>query len=78
MANRGMANNMKQPPHYEITAAEDGNGYISTCPALPTLSAFGDTPAAALQELEVVLTLAREVYWEESWPWPLPEPEEEV
>jgi predicted RNase H-like HicB family nuclease len=46
-------------------------GYIAICDAFPRLSAFGDTEAAALAELEIVLDAAGEVYAVEGWPLPV-------
>ena len=46
---------------------------MALCSEFPHLSAFGDTPEAALRELDVVLEVALEIHAEEGWPIPRPE-----
>jgi len=52
---------------------EEDQDYIALCSEFPHLSAFGDTPEAALRELDVVLEMALEIHAEEGWPIPRPE-----
>ncbi|MBA2671756.1 MAG: type II toxin-antitoxin system HicB family antitoxin [Chloroflexi bacterium] len=58
---------------------EEDGGFVALCTEFPHLSAFGDTREVALDELEVVLGGAVEVFREEGWPLPepatAPEPE---
>jgi len=53
--------------------SEEDQGYIALCSEFQHLSAFGDTPEAALRELDVVLEAALEIHAEEGWPIPRPE-----
>ena len=39
--------------HINIFYSEEDKGYIADIPDLPSCSAFGDTPAEALKEVEV-------------------------
>jgi len=41
-------------PHYliEVFWSEEDQGYMAIAPDLPGCSAFGETPAAALREME--------------------------
>lgn len=53
--------------------SDEDECFIATCPEFPHLSAFGDTRQEALNELNVVLEAAIDVYGEEGWK--LPEPQ---
>jgi predicted RNase H-like HicB family nuclease len=59
--------------HINIFYSEEDGGYIADIPDLPNCSAFGNTPAQALAEVE----LAREAWLEtaraEDKPIPLPQ-----
>ena len=50
----------------------DSDGYVAVSDEIPGVSAFGDTRADALRELEVVLDMAVETYRDEGWPLPAP------
>ncbi|HEX8691139.1 MAG TPA: type II toxin-antitoxin system HicB family antitoxin [Longimicrobium sp.] len=50
--------------------SDEDDAYIAVCPDLGGISAFGDTPAEALAELEVAVRLAVEAYQEKGWPLP--------
>jgi predicted RNase H-like HicB family nuclease len=52
---------------------QEDQDYVALCTEFPHLSAFGDTPEAALRELDVVLETAVEIHAEEGWPLPQPE-----
>jgi len=59
---------------YELMVAwsEEDRVYIATCPAFAGVSAFGDTPQQAIQELNEALDLAVETYQAEGWALPIP------
>ncbi len=42
---------------FKLFWSEEDEGYIATCPEFPTLSAFGETPEAALVEAHIALDL---------------------
>ena len=52
--------------------SDEDEVYIAICPELGGISAFGDTPAEAIQELEIAKKLAIETYKDEAWPLPDP------
>ena len=60
--------------NYHVAWSPGDDGYIATCPEFPRLSAFGETPEQALAELGQVLDAAMEIYREEGWPLPAPQP----
>ena len=47
--------------------------YVALCTEFPYLSAFGDSPAEALEVLEAEIAEALDIYAEEGWPIPQPE-----
>jgi len=47
--------------------------YVALCSEFPYLSAFGDTPAEALEVLEAEIEAALDIYAEEGWRIPQPE-----
>jgi predicted RNase H-like HicB family nuclease len=55
---------------YTIFWSDLDDGYIAISPEFPRLSAFGDSPEAALTELRGLLDDAVEVYKSEGWPVP--------
>lgn len=57
---------------YNVVWSEQDNCYIATSPEFQRVSAFGDTPQEALNELSIVMEGVIETYEEEGWP--LPEP----
>lgn len=52
--------------------SDEDEVYIAVCPELGGISAFGDTPAEAIQEMEVAMELAIETYKDQGWPLPAP------
>jgi antitoxin HicB len=50
----------------------DEREYVALCSELPHLSAFGDSQAEALDQLEVALEAAVDVHQDEGWPVPEP------
>ncbi len=56
-----------------VSWSDDDEAFLATCPAFPTLSAFGDTPEEAVHEARLVLEGFVEIYQEDGLP--LPEPE---
>jgi len=59
--------------HINIFHSEEDGGYIADIPDLDACSAFGETPAAALQELERAKQLWIEVARAEGKPIPPPQ-----
>ncbi len=55
---------------FNITWSEADQNYVALCPAFPDLSGLGETPEAAIAELQVVLDAAIEIYQAEGWPLP--------
>ncbi len=58
---------------FQVFWSKPDEAYIATCSEFSLLSAVGDTPAKALEELNVALELAIEGYEEEGWPLPVPQ-----
>jgi len=58
--------------HINIFYSEEDGGYIADVPDLRTCSAFGETPEAALQELEVAKAAWLEAARQSGKPIPLP------
>jgi predicted RNase H-like HicB family nuclease len=61
---------------YSVTIrwSDEDDAYIATVPELPGLSAFGDTEAEALRELEIAQELYLEALREAGDPIPQPRP----
>lgn len=57
---------------YAIRWSDEDAAFIAVCPDFPGLSAFGDTPAEAVEELDVAVELAIEEYEAEGRPLPAP------
>lgn len=57
---------------FKVRYSQDDDGYIAECPEFPGLSAFGDTPGAAIEEAEIALALFIETYKEEGRKLPNP------
>jgi predicted RNase H-like HicB family nuclease len=59
---------------YPVTIfySEEDGGYIAVAPDLKGCSAFGETPQAALMELETAMELWLEVASRDSSPLPIP------
>ena len=58
--------------HINIFYSQEDEGYIADIPDLRYCSAFGETPAEALQELEIAKALWLETAKEQGKPIPLP------
>jgi len=58
---------------FQVFWSKPDEAFIATCTEFALLSAFGDTPAKALEELNVALELAIAGYEEEGWPLPIPQ-----
>lgn len=58
--------------HINIFYSEEDEGYIADIPDLEACSAFGATPAQALEQLEIVKTAWLEAAREEGKPIPEP------
>ena len=58
--------------HIHIFYSEEDGGYIADLPDLPNCSAFGDTPAEALAELEFAGEAWLEAARAEGKPIPIP------
>lgn len=56
---------------YNVFWSDRDGGYIALSPEFPRLSAFGDSPEAALAELRGLLEDAVEVFKSEGWPLPV-------
>ncbi len=63
---------MKQDYHINIFYSEEDGGYIADIPDLEACSAFGDTPAEALAEVEKAKRAWLEVARAEGKPIPKP------
>lgn len=61
-----------QDYHINIFYSEEDGGYIADIPDLEACSAFGDTPAQALQEVEKAKALWLEAARTEKKPIPRP------
>jgi len=59
--------------HINIFYSEEDGGYIADIPDLPNCSAFGNTPAEALAEVEVAKEVWLEAAHAEGRPIPLPQ-----
>jgi predicted HicB family RNase H-like nuclease len=60
---------------FRLTYSEEDECYLATIPEFKGVVGHGDTRQEALQEAEVSLQAALEVY--EAKTWPLPEPEQQ-
>ncbi len=63
---------MKSDYHINIFYSEDDGGYIADIPDLEFCSAFGETPAEALKEVEIAKKAWLETALAESKPIPEP------
>ena len=59
--------------HINIFYSEEDSGYIADVPDLANCSAFGDTPAEALAEVQLAKEAWLEAAREEGKPIPLPQ-----
>lgn len=61
------------PPYsYTWKTCEDSEGFEAKCVEMPDLSAYGDTPAEALEEIQVAVCAWLEVLTQDSLPLPTP------
>jgi predicted RNase H-like HicB family nuclease len=58
---------------YYVQWSEEDQAYIAKSPEFPFMAADGETPQEAIQELQIALQGAIEVYKEKGWD--LPEPQ---
>ena len=65
-----MMQNNRYPYHINIFFDPENGDYIADVPDFKSLSAFGDTPEEALQEVLVALETAIEVYQAQGKPLP--------
>jgi predicted RNase H-like HicB family nuclease len=63
---------MKRDFHINIFYSDDDNGYIADIPDLEFCSAFGETPAEALKEVEIAKKAWLETALAEGKPIPEP------
>lgn len=63
---------MKEKYSFKLDYSPEDEGYIAVCPEFPGLSAFGETPAQAIEEAEVALELFMDTYQEEGKELPKP------
>lgn len=68
-----MPSELRQRYSRHVYFNEADQDYIALCSEFRHLSAFGETPEAALRELDEVLEAALEIHEEEGWPIPRPE-----
>ncbi len=61
--------------HYgcSVRWSDEDEAFIALCPEFPGLSAFGESAAEALEQIQVAVDLAVETHQAEGWP--LPEPQ---
>lgn len=59
---------------YSVRWSDEDEAFIALCPEFPGLSAFGETAAEALEQIEVAVGLAVETHEAEGWPLPEPQP----
>jgi predicted RNase H-like HicB family nuclease len=58
---------------YSVRWSDEDEAFVALCPEFPGLSAFGDSAAEALEQIQVAVDLAVETHRAEGWP--LPEPQ---
>jgi len=58
---------------YSVRWSDEDAAFVALCPEFPGLSAFGESAAEALEQLQVAVGLAVETHQAEGWP--LPEPQ---
>jgi len=65
-----MSSETHYPYHINIFFDPDDGDYIADVPDFKIVSAFGDTPEAALREVLIALAMTIEVYQEQGKPLP--------
>lgn len=55
---------------YAVRWSDEDQAFIALCPEFPGLSAFGESAAEALEQIEVAVGLAVETHQAEGWPLP--------
>lgn len=58
---------------YSVRWSDEDEAFIALCPEFPGLSAFGESAAEALEQVQVAVELAVETHRAEGWA--LPEPQ---
>lgn len=58
---------------YSVRWSDEDEAFAAFCPEFPGLSAFGESAAEALEQIQVAVELAVETHQAEGWP--LPEPQ---
>ena len=58
---------------YSVRWSDEDEAFVAFCPEFPGLSAFGESAAEALEQIQVAVELAVETHQAEGWP--LPEPQ---
>jgi predicted RNase H-like HicB family nuclease len=60
----------RYPYHINVFYDREDGDYIADVPDFPHISAFGETPEAALREVLIALAMTIEVYEEQGKPLP--------
>lgn len=55
---------------YSVRWSDEDQAFIALCPEFPGLSAFGESAAQALEQIQVAVGLAVETHHAEGWPLP--------
>jgi len=55
---------------YSVRWSDEDEAFIALCPEFPGLSAFGESAAEALEQIQVAVDLAVETHQAEGWPLP--------
>ena len=58
---------------YSVRWSDEDEAFIALCPEFPGLSAFGESAAEALEQIQVAVDLAVETHQAEGWPLPQPQ-----
>ncbi|HEU4559274.1 MAG TPA: type II toxin-antitoxin system HicB family antitoxin [Longimicrobium sp.] len=58
---------------YSVRWSDEDEAFIALCPEFPGLSAFGESAAEALEQIQVAVELAVETHQAEGWPLPQPQ-----
>lgn len=55
---------------YAVRWSDEDEAFVALCPEFPGLSAFGESAAEALEQIQVAVELALETHRAEGWPLP--------
>jgi predicted RNase H-like HicB family nuclease len=55
---------------YAVRWSDEDEAFVALCPEFPGLSAFGESAAEALEQIQVAVDLALETHRAEGWPLP--------